>query len=83
MEELKIDGEAIRVPTGPLTDGTKDRIEQAVGLTIPDGKHLVLLAVMDQSGPRFGAAVKAGDHWKFAADWDGKHEGFIGIVGVF
>lgn len=80
---LRIDGDAIRVPTGPLTDGTKARIEQAVSLNVPDGKHLALLAVLDKDGPRFGAAVKIGDHWKLAADWDSHHSGMIGIVGVF
>lgn len=83
MDTLKLDGEPIHVPDGPLTDGTKTRIERAVGLTVPDGKHLVLMAVLDKDGPRFGAAAKIGDHWQLAADWDGKHSGMIGMVGVF
>jgi hypothetical protein len=84
MEDiLTLDGDAIHVPTGPLTDGTKARIERAVGLNIPDGKHLVLLGLLDKDGPRFGAAVKVGEHWKLAADWDTHHSGMVGIVGVF
>ncbi len=83
MDVLKLDGEAIHVPQGPLTDGTRARIEQAVALNVPDGKHLVLMAVLDKSGPRFGAAVKVGEHWKLTADWDGDHSGTVGVVGVF
>lgn len=83
MDVLTFDDEPIRVPRGPLTDGTKERIESAVAMNLPEGKHLAIIAVLDKSGPRFGSVVKIGEHWKFAADWDGKHEGSVGIVAVF
>jgi hypothetical protein len=89
---LKFDEEAIHIPAGPLTDGTQQRIEKAVGLSIPDGKHIAVLAMIDGATNRpiagsFGVAVRVGEHWKLTAEakhtFGGATSGFAGIVGVF
>lgn len=91
-ELLKFDGEPIHVPAGVLNDGTKTRIESAVGLNVPDGAHIAILALLDKDGNakpegKFGVAWKIDKHWKFATEvgkaWDGPVHGFVGVVGVF
>jgi hypothetical protein len=80
------------VHPGPLTDGTKKRIEDAVGLNVPDGAHLAVLALLDVDGNakpegKFGVAWKIDKHWQLATEvgktWDGPVHGFVGVVGVF
>lgn len=89
---LHLDGDPIHVKPGPLTDGTKDRIERAVGLTIPDGKTLAVIGLLEKDGGRplrggFGVAIRAGDSWKLviegSKELDGPASGFVGVVGVF
>jgi hypothetical protein len=89
---LTMNEEPIHVPSGPLTDGSKKRIEDAVGLNVPDGAHLAVLALLDKDGNakpegKFGLAWKVDKHWQLATEvsktWDGPVHGFVGIVGVF
>jgi hypothetical protein len=89
---LTMNEEPIHVAPGPLSDGSKKRIEDAVGLNVPDGAHLAILALLDADGKakpegKFGVAWKIDKHWKLATEvgksWDGPVHGFVGIVGVF
>lgn len=89
---LTFDAEPIRVHPGPLTDGTKKRIEDAVALNVPESAHVAIMAILDADGHakpegKFGVAWKVGEHWKLAGEigkaWDGPVHGYVGIVGVF
>lgn len=89
---LHIDGDAIHIPAGPLSDNTRDRVERAVALNIPDGKHLAVLAMLDKTtgAPLTGAvgvAVRIGDEWKLTAEarkaFGGPASAFLGLVGAF
>lgn len=89
---LTFDAEPIHVPAGPLTDGTKTRIENAVALNVPEDAHVAIMAVLDEDGNakpegKFGVAWKIDKHWKLATEigkaWDGPIHGYVGIVGVF
>lgn len=89
---LKIDGNPIMVPTGPLSDGTLARVEKAVGLHVPDGKHLAVLMMLDKkTGDPMtggaGVAVRIGNNWQLTAEakkvFGGPAAGFVGLVGTF
>lgn len=89
---LRFNEEPIKIPAGVLTDGTRDHIEKAVALNVPEGAHLAVLAMLDeQTGQpltgHFGAAVKLGTHWKLTAEaehtFGGPTKGMLGVVGVF
>jgi hypothetical protein len=87
---LHLDGEPIVVKPGPITTKDRQRIERAVGLTIPPGKQFVALAILDkQSGQPveggFGAAWRSkNDRWKLAGEvrkqWGGDLTGMVGVV---
>jgi hypothetical protein len=89
---LTFNEEPIHVPSGPLEDGTKKRIESAVGLNVPEGAHLAILALLDADGKakpegKFGVAWKIDNHWKLAGEVDrtgvGSRPGSSGSSGVF
>jgi hypothetical protein len=87
---LHLDGEPIRVKSGPLTNGDKARIERAVGLAVPEGKQFVAIGVLDKKtgeplAGRVGAAWRTKDgRWKLATEvealWGGPVTGTIGVV---
>ena len=89
---LVFDEEPIKVPFGPLDNGIRQKIENAVALNVPEDKHVAVLAMLDhQTGEplkaQLGAAVRAGKNWKLTADaehvFGGPSSAKLGIVGVF
>ena len=70
---LTLDEEPIHLGAGPLTDGTKQTIEHAVALNVPDSAHVAILAILNADGTakpegKFGVAWKMDDHWRLATE---------------
>lgn len=91
-EILKFDGDPIRVAPGPLTDGTKQRIEQSVTQNLSGGSKIAVIAMLDaETGERLdgklGVAVRVGKHFVLSAEaqhtFGGKSSGFLGLVAEF
>lgn len=91
-EILKFDGEPILVPTGPLTDDMRTRIEKSAAGMLREGSKLAILALLDaETGKplkgKFGVAVRAGDHLTFTVEgqktFGGKSSGFVGFIAEF
>ena len=70
----------------PISDAIKTRVVDAFS-AVPAGKSGALLAIADENGARLHVAFKVGENWKVGAavgkPWQGKVEGFVGVVGYW
>lgn len=73
------------VPPGALTASIRKAVETAVAENVPSGKRMAMVAVLDESGAKFGVAARLGDDWRLVGnvgtDWGGNVTGHVVLIG--